>query len=202
MNLGAFAIDSLQGMGEIVAFQQEARRGNTLDQLSDQHIALRKPFFRELTMQQALLEIFTGLGGLATVIVGGVLALDGVVDAAILPLLTILAMAAFLPVSEIAQVGRAACRHAGCVHGGSTSLFNEPVPVTDGPAWRCRKAGVIGFAGRDLQYPGQARRPCRVWILRSPRRRPWRWSAFGCGQDHGGATADAVLGSRIRSRSA
>jgi ABC-type multidrug transport system fused ATPase/permease subunit len=85
--LGAFAIDSLQGMGEIVAFQQEGRRGIALDQLSDQHIALRKPFFRELTLQQALLEIFTGLGGLATVIVGGVLALDGTIDPAILPLL-------------------------------------------------------------------------------------------------------------------
>ena len=48
--LGAFAVDSVQGLGEIVAFQQEAARGTKLDQLSQRHIALRLPFFRELTL--------------------------------------------------------------------------------------------------------------------------------------------------------
>ena len=58
-------------------------------------------------MQQSLLEILTGLGGLAVVVAGG-LCWRGkaAIDPAILPLLAILAMAAFLPVSEIAQVGR------------------------------------------------------------------------------------------------
>ena len=68
--LGAFAVDSVQGLGEIVAFQQEAARGARLDALSDRHIALRLPFFRELTLQHALLEMLTGLGGLAIVVVG------------------------------------------------------------------------------------------------------------------------------------
>ncbi|HYC66193.1 MAG TPA: ABC transporter transmembrane domain-containing protein, partial [Reyranellaceae bacterium] len=36
--LSAFAIDSVQGLGEIVAFQQEKRRGAKLDQLSRRHI--------------------------------------------------------------------------------------------------------------------------------------------------------------------
>jgi len=155
--LGAFAIDSLQGMGEIVAFQQEGRRGIALDQLSDQHIALRKPFFRELTLQQALLEIFTGLGGLATVIVGGVLALDGTIDPAILPLLTILAMAAFLPVSEIAQVGRQLADTLGATRR-IYALFNEPVVVTDGPGVAVPR-GPVSLALQDVtfQYPGQTR---------------------------------------------
>ena len=46
-----------------------------LDALSDRHIRLRLPFFRELTLQQSLLELFTGLGGLAVVVTGA--ALDG-----------------------------------------------------------------------------------------------------------------------------
>src|SRR6185369_17919104 len=54
--LGAFAIDSVKGLGEIVAFQQENRRGDKLNQLSQNHIELRLPFFRELTMQHAILE--------------------------------------------------------------------------------------------------------------------------------------------------
>jgi ATP-binding cassette subfamily C protein CydCD len=155
--LGAFAIDSLQGMGEIVAFQQEARRGAALDALSDRHIELRKPFFSELTLQQALLEIFTGLGGLATVIVGGILALDGVVDPALLPLLTILAMAAFLPVSEIAQVGRQLADTLGATRR-IYALFNEPVVVRDGPGVAVSR-GPVSLALQDVtfQYPGQAR---------------------------------------------
>ena len=36
--LGAFAVDSVQGLGEIVAFQQEAARGAKLDALSDHHV--------------------------------------------------------------------------------------------------------------------------------------------------------------------
>src|SRR6185312_9043442 len=89
-----------------VAFQQEEARGARLDALSERYIGLRRPFFGELTLQHSLLEAITGLGGLAIVVVGGALAAEGAVEAAALPLFTILAMAAFLPVSEIAQIGR------------------------------------------------------------------------------------------------
>ena len=34
---------------------------STLDALSDRHIALRRPFFAELTLQHSLLEAITGL---------------------------------------------------------------------------------------------------------------------------------------------
>jgi ABC-type transport system involved in cytochrome bd biosynthesis fused ATPase/permease subunit len=37
--LGAFAVDSVQGLGEIVAFQQESARGEKLDALSQRHIS-------------------------------------------------------------------------------------------------------------------------------------------------------------------
>jgi hypothetical protein len=71
--LGAFAVDSVQGLGEIVAFQQESRRGDQLNELSQRHIDLRLPFFRELTLQHAILEVLIGLGGLAVVVTGAVL---------------------------------------------------------------------------------------------------------------------------------
>jgi ATP-binding cassette subfamily C protein CydCD len=155
--LGAFAVDSLQGLGEIVAFQREGERGAQLDALSDRHIALRKPFFRELTLQQSLLEIFTGLGGLVVVIVGGILAKQETIDPAILPLLTILAMAAFLPVSEIAQVGRQLADTLGATRR-IYALTNEPVPVTDGPgAETAPGALAMALEGAGFRYPGQAR---------------------------------------------
>jgi ATP-binding cassette subfamily C protein CydCD len=156
--LGAFAVDSLQGLGEIVAFQREGHRGAQLDALSDRHIALRKPFFRELTLQQSLLEIFTGLGGLAVVIVGGVLANQGIIDPAILPLLTILAMAAFLPVSEIAQVGRQLADTLGATRR-IYALTNEPVPVMDGPGVETASGALaMGLSDAGFRYPGQTRR--------------------------------------------
>ena len=96
----------MQGLTEILAFQHERQRGEALHSLGRRHIALRLPFFRQLTLQHSLLEVMTGLGGLAIVTVGGSLAAHGQLEAGILPLLTILSLSAFLPVSEIAQIGR------------------------------------------------------------------------------------------------
>jgi ABC-type multidrug transport system fused ATPase/permease subunit len=156
--LGAFAVDSVQGLGEIVAFRQERARGSRLDVLSQRYIDLRLPFFRSLTFQQSLLEIFTGLGGLAVVIVGAGLSASGHIDAGILPLLTLLAMAAFLPVSEIAQIGLQLADTLGAtrrIYG----LANEPVPVTDGPGVDAH-SGAAGLALDNVSfaYPGQSRR--------------------------------------------
>ncbi|TXH37067.1 MAG: thiol reductant ABC exporter subunit CydC [Rhodospirillaceae bacterium] len=163
---GAVAVDCVQGLGEIVTFQQEEAHGRKLDDLSDRHIALRLPFFRDLTLQSSLLEIFTGLGGLAVVVTGAMVSLQGGIDAAWLPLLTLPAMAAFLPVSEIAQVGRQLADTLGAtrrIYG----LFNEPVTVQDG-----RQAGRSSSAVREaaptlsleqvsFAYPGQARAALR-----------------------------------------
>jgi ATP-binding cassette subfamily C protein CydCD len=155
--LGAFAVDSVQGLGEIVAFQQEEARGRKLDALSARYIRLRLPFYSELTLQHTLLEVFTGLGGLAVVVTGGALAAVGGIDAAVLPLITLLAMAAFLPVSEIAQIGRQLADTLGATRR-FYALAHEPVPVTDGPGVPVR-AGAASLALDHVRfaYPGQSR---------------------------------------------
>ena len=156
--LGAFAVDSVQGLGEIVAFQQEDRRGEKLNELSQRHIDLRLPFFRELTLQHAILEMLTGLGGLAVVVTGAVLSSRGTIDPGLLPLLTILAMAAFLPVSEIAQIGRQLADTLGATRR-VYALANEPIPVRDGPGAPVRKgAAALALEGVSFTYPGQTRR--------------------------------------------
>jgi hypothetical protein len=70
-------VDSVQGLTEILAFQHARQRGEALHTLGQHHIALRLPFFRQLTLQHSLLEVMTGLGGLAIVTVGGSLAAHG-----------------------------------------------------------------------------------------------------------------------------
>lgn len=155
--LGAYTVDSVQGLGEIVSFQNERRRADGLDRLADRHIALRLPFFGELTKQQSLLEILTGLGGLAVVVTGAALVSSGGVEAGLLPMLTLLAMAAFLPVSEIAQIGRQLADTLGATRR-YYALENEPVPVADGPGAPAGSgAGGVRIEDVDFRYPGQAR---------------------------------------------
>ncbi|WP_119300039.1 ABC transporter ATP-binding protein [Dongia deserti] len=156
--LGAFAVDSVQGLSEIVAFQQEQARASQLDALSQRHVRLRLPFYRELTLQGSLLEVFTGLGGLAIVLAGAILMQHGLIDPAILPLLALLAMAAFLPVSEIAQIGRQLADTLGATRR-IYALMNEPVPVRDGVG-AATPDGSAALAVREVgfAYAGQNRR--------------------------------------------
>ena len=88
--LAAHAIDSVQGLGEIVSYQQEDSRGNQFDELGERHISLRLPFFGQLTLQHTLLEVFTGLGGLAVVTTGAFLAGTQAIDSGVLPLLSLI----------------------------------------------------------------------------------------------------------------
>ncbi len=130
--LNAHAVDTIQGLAEIVAFQRTAERRNELiDRTVDLH-RVRMPYFRDLTFQTAVLEVATGLGGVAVVVAGASLVGAGSLDSGILPLLTLLAMAAFLPVSEIADVGRQLADTLGSTRR-LYAVDNEPVPVTDGP---------------------------------------------------------------------
>src|SRR6185437_11470532 len=86
-----------------------------------------------------------------------VLSTNGAIDPGLLPLLTILAMAAFLPVSEIAQVGRQLADTLGATRR-VYALANEPVPVTDGPGVPERAgAASLSLEGVSFAYPGQGR---------------------------------------------
>jgi ATP-binding cassette subfamily C protein CydCD len=89
-------------------------------------------------------------------VTGGALAQQGAIDAAVLPLLTLLAMAAFLPVSEIAQVGRQLADTLGATRR-VYALAHEPVPVMDGPGVPVR-AGAASLALERVRfaYPGQS----------------------------------------------
>ncbi|MDP7620978.1 MAG: ABC transporter ATP-binding protein [SAR324 cluster bacterium] len=155
--LSAHAIDSVQGLAEIVAYQQGMNRGKAFEKLTDRHISLRLPFFRELTLQSNMLEVLTGWGGLAVVSAGALLTTNGHFDAGILPLLTILAMSAFLPVSEIAQIGRQLADTLGATRR-VYALENEPVIIADGNT-EVSKDLTSGFKIRNLSFsfPGRPR---------------------------------------------
>ena len=155
--LNAHAVDSVQGLTEILAFQHERQRGEALHTLGRRHIALRLPFFRQLTLQHSLLEVMTGLGGLAIVTVGGSLAAHGQLEAGILPLLTIVSLSAFLPVSEIAQIGRQLADTMGATRR-VYAIRAEKVVVEDGPgvAVHASEAALV-LQDLSFAYPGMHR---------------------------------------------
>ena len=130
-DLNAHVVDTIQGLNEIIAFEHVARRKAEMAERTDRNLALRLPFFRDLTIQMALLEVATGLGGLAIVVTGAQLVAAGALSAGLLPLLTLLAMAAFLPVSEIAHIGRQLADTLGATRR-LYAVQHERVAVTDG----------------------------------------------------------------------
>src|SRR6266545_2993167 len=105
-DLNAHVVDTVQGLAEIVAYRQVNAWGEALGAKARRYYELRLPFLRDLARQTAVQETAIGIGGLAVIAVGAWLAQDGRLDAGTLPLLTLLALSAFVPLWEVAQVGR------------------------------------------------------------------------------------------------
>jgi len=158
-DLNAHVVDTVQGLAEIVAYRRVGAWGEALGAKARRFYELRLPFLRDLARQTAFQETATGFGGLAVIAVGAWLAHQQRLDAATLPLLTLLALSAFVPLWEVAQVGRqladtlGAARRLGAVE-------SEPVPVTDGPGVppvAVRGALAVELADVRFAYPGRTR---------------------------------------------
>src|SRR6202023_1555235 len=157
--LGAYITETIQCLSDLVAFQAvSGRRAGFMAAVRD-YQRTRLTLLSDLSSQTAQLEIVTGLGGLAVAITGAWLVADQQLAATTLPLLILLALASFLPISEIAQVSRqladtiASTRRLYAVH-------HEEPAVRDAPLFPPAPAGgsEIHFEDVGFAYPG-ARRP-------------------------------------------
>jgi ATP-binding cassette, subfamily C, bacterial CydCD len=163
-DLGAHVVDTVQGIGEIVAYGRVSAWGDALAVKARRFADLRLPFLRDLAMQTGLQEIATGFGGLAVIAVGAWLTRAGRLDAAALPLLTLLALSAFVPLWEVAQVGRQLADTLGAARR-LYAVEAEPVPVTDGPGvaglpaarGTNGRAVAVELADVTFAYPGRPR---------------------------------------------
>ncbi|MCY4350945.1 MAG: ABC transporter ATP-binding protein [Thiotrichales bacterium] len=140
-DLNAHAVDTIQGLPEILAFQRSRARAGEFVARIERHATLRLSFFSDLTRQTAILEAATGLGGLVVVMTGAHLAGAGALEPAILPMLVLLAMSAFLPVSEIAHIGRQLADTLGATRR-LYAVYNEVETVRDGAGVPVRSNGV------------------------------------------------------------
>jgi len=157
--LSAYVTETIQGLSDLVAFQAVGRRRDGFMESVRAYQGIRLQLLSDLSSQTAQLEIITGLGGLAVAIVGAWLVADQQLVATALPVLILLALAAFLPISEIAQVSRqladtiASTRRLYAVHHEKPAVRDgsaRPPAPTGGSAIRFEE---VGFA-----YAG-ARRP-------------------------------------------
>ncbi len=159
-DLSAHVVDTVQGLGEILAYGRVRAWGDTLAAKARRFFELRLPFLHDLSLQTALQETATGLGGLAVIVVGAWLAQHGRLDPVALPLLTLLALSAFVPLWEVAQVGRQLADTLGAARRLHV-VESEPVPVTDGPgvtpAARPSHGVAVELAGVRFTYPGRRR---------------------------------------------
>jgi ATP-binding cassette subfamily B protein len=154
--LGAHLTETIQGMVELIAFAAVTRRRSGFMQVAKRCQDMRLILMGDLATQTAGLEVATGLGGLAVAAVGAPLVLHGWIAAPMLPLLILVSISAFLPVSEIAQVGRqladtiASTRRLHVVHA-------EPVEITDGPLEPAPRQGgsAVDFVAVGFTYPGR-----------------------------------------------
>ena len=154
--LGAHVTETIQGLSELIAFQATTRRRDEFMAYARRYQAMRLTLLHDLTWQTAGLEVATGLGGLAVAAVGAPLVMHGWIAPTMLPLLVLISIAAFLPVSEIAQVGRqladtiASTRRLHVVHA-------EPVLITDGPRIPAAPRGgsTVRFEHVRFTYPGR-----------------------------------------------
>ncbi len=155
--LAAHVTETIQGLTELTAFGAGATRQIQFMTLVRRYQALRLKLLDDLGRQSEALDLATGLGGLAIAITGAALVASGTLDPLLLPMLVLIGVAAFLPVSEIAQVSRqladtiASTRRLHVVHA-------EPVRIADGEsAHPIPEAVPVAFSSVRFTYPGRLR---------------------------------------------
>ncbi|PZW39282.1 ATP-binding cassette subfamily C protein CydCD [Humitalea rosea] len=156
--LGAQVTETIQGLADLQAFRAVGRRRAGFMALVAAYRERRLALLRDLSRGAAGLEVATGLGGLAVAAVGAMMVAEGQLDAGLLPLLILLSVAAFLPVSEIAQVGRQLADTIASTR--RLRLVEREVPgVTGGSLEPHRPPGgsAIAFQGVRFTYPGRVR---------------------------------------------
>jgi ATP-binding cassette, subfamily B, bacterial len=155
-------VDSVQGLRTLVAFGQGPARLEEIATHGRHLSAVQLWFLRQQTVQGATIEALTGLGGLAVLATGAWLAGQGAMPATLLPLVTLLALTSFGPVTDVAKVTKQLAETLGSARR-VFAVHDEPVTVLDGPGAALapdgpegRRAPAVRFEGVSFAYgPGE-----------------------------------------------
>jgi ATP-binding cassette subfamily C protein CydCD len=149
--LNAFVVDTVQGFGELIAFRAIAMRRQAFQDLIADYRRTRVALNADLSYQTAKQEAVSALGSASVLVAAAVLVHSQAFEPDFLPLVALLASAAFVPVSELAQAARqladsiASTRRVHAVHV-------EPVPVVDGRSLLPAAGGGSALAFSDVTF--------------------------------------------------
>ena len=129
--LNAHLVDGIQGLREVVGLGCEKRFTAEPSRNSWRVATAQVRFHTEQARQASLNETLTGIGALAVLVTGVWLVSQGEMTRAVLPLATVLAMAAFGPVSEITRTFKELMETLASARR-IFAIKDEPIPVTDG----------------------------------------------------------------------
>ncbi|MCA8045301.1 ABC transporter ATP-binding protein/permease [Burkholderia arboris] len=152
--LGAHLTETIQGLAELTAFQAIVRRREAFLAEVDAYRQQRAKLLDDLSTQSAALEVASGLGGLAVAALGALLCARGWFPRESLPLLVLVAVAAFMPVAEIGQVARQLADTIASTRR-LRALEKEPVTVTDG-THAMPGNPAVRFESASFTYPGRS----------------------------------------------
>ena len=150
--LNAFTVDGIQGMREIMAFGAGPARVQETVSKSRAFGSRRIKFLMSQATHGSFIESLTAVGGLAVLITGVWLVVEGSMARSQLPLAIILSLSSFLPVTDLARTLKqlmetvAAARRIFQIH-------DEPVVVEDGRGvGRPSDRGYLGTPSIEFRH--------------------------------------------------
>jgi ATP-binding cassette subfamily B protein len=157
--LSSHTVETVQGLTEVLNFKAAQTRRAEFLNIVDWFQKTRLPFISGNTFRQVFVDMITDIGVLSVILTGTHLDNVGRVDSAYMPLLALISMAAFLPVSEIADVSRELANTLGATQR-LKAVYDEEVVITDGdkevtmPKPGSENAGIsINFDQVTFAYP-------------------------------------------------
>jgi ATP-binding cassette subfamily C protein CydCD len=159
--VSAHAVDSVQGLRTIGAFDHGPGRAAEVAERSLQLGELKRAFLRWQAVQNAVIEALMGLGALAVMTAGARLVADGQLARTALPLATLLAAASFQPVLTIVTVAKELTQTLGAARR-FFAVEDEPVLVRDGPGADVPRSlrEHVGVRFEDVSFAyGRGERP-------------------------------------------
>lgn len=149
--LNAFVVDTVQGLGELIAFRAIGMRRQVFQSLVTDYQRTRVALNADLSFQTAKQEAVSALGSASVLVAAAFLIHSHAFEPTLLPLVALLSSAAFVPVSELAQAARqladsiASTRRVHAVHV-------EPVPVVAGPKPLPHSVGGSGLEFQNVGF--------------------------------------------------
>lgn len=156
--VNAYAVDTVQGLREIIAFQQERQRIDHFLNAIDDHANELYAFFRKYYSKKAVVNAVVGLGAVAVIVVCNALVEAGTLDRSMLLVIVVIALSAFSPVSDFSVMTSMVM---GFLNRAArvAVLLKEHEDITDGGGVDGEAAhGSIQFEQVAFQYD-TAKRP-------------------------------------------